>query len=124
MACKDHSITTNDSGAISREGEGQVDLEMILLVDINNHMEGDPDLWQKVSEDASRARSSLKKKQQAITSSTLLDAGENTWSKIRRLAIQEPDIQMAVKHVRDTSYWRMTNGRPDRSSKLYPVTGD
>jgi hypothetical protein len=76
----------------------------------NNRMERDPEVWQKVSEGASRARTSLKKKQQALNKCIerwgensvkhhfehLLDAGENTWSKIRRLAMQEPDIQVAV----------------------------
>src|SRR4051812_12415914 len=54
----------------------------------------------------------------------LLDAGENTWSKIRRLAMKEADIQVAVKRVRDAVYWRLTHTPPARSSELYPAAGD
>jgi hypothetical protein len=80
----------------------------------------------------------LKKKQQALNRcfekwgennaryhfEHLLDAGENTWSKIRRLAMQEPDIQEAVKRLRDAVFWRITHVHPGCSSKFYPVTAD
>lgn len=104
----------------------------------NNRMERDPEVWQKISDGACRARTSLKKKQQALNRcfekwgennaryhfEHLLDGGENTWSKIRRLAMQEPDIQEAVKRLRDAVFWRITHVHPGRSSKLYPVTAD
>jgi hypothetical protein len=103
-----------------------------------DRMQRDPEVWQKVSEGASRARTSEKKKQQAVEKcfkkwgegnvrhhfGHFLDAGENTWSKIRRLAMEEPDVQVAVGRVRDAAYWRLTHSRPGRSSDPYPVTAD
>jgi hypothetical protein len=54
----------------------------------------------------------------------LLEAGDNTWSKVRRLAMKELDIQVAVGRIRDAVYWRLTHSRPGRSSELYPVAAD
>jgi hypothetical protein len=98
----------------------------------------DPEVWKKISSGAERARTSEKKKQQALSKcyekwgesnvkhhfEHLLDAGDNTWSKIRRLAMRESNVQVAVKRIRDAVYWRMTHGRPGRSSELYPVAAD
>src|SRR5277367_4726204 len=98
----------------------------------------DPEVWAKISSGAERAKTSEKKKQLALSKcyekwgesnvkyhfEHLLDAGENTWSKIRRLAMKEANIQVAVKRIRDAVYWRLTHGRPGRSSELYPMAAD
>lgn len=101
-------------------------------------MARDPEVWAKISKGADRARTSEKKKQQALNMcfkkwgesnvkyhfAHLLDAGDNTWSKIRRLAMREADVAVAVRLVRDAVYWRLTHARPGRSSELYPVAAD
>ena len=101
-------------------------------------MERNPEVWQKISEGATRARTSATKKKQAIDRcferwgersvrhhfSHFLDAGEHTWSKVRRLAMKEADIQVAVARIRDAVYWRLTHPRPGRSSEFYPVAAD
>src|SRR3954464_2854877 len=94
----------------------------------------DSEVWTKISSGAERARTSERKRQQALSNcyekweesnvkhhfEHLLDAGENTWSKIRRLAMKEANVQMAVKRIRDAVYWRVTNSRPGRSGDLLP----
>jgi hypothetical protein len=103
-----------------------------------DRMAHDPEVWTEISSGANRARASEKKKQQALRKcfkrwgennvkyhfGHLLDAGGTTWSKIRRLATKEADVAVAVKRVRDAVYWRLTHGRPGRSSELYPVGAD
>src|SRR5947209_20317041 len=98
-------------------------------------MERNPEVWQKISEGATRARTSATKKKQAIDRcfeiggersvrhhfSHFLDAAEHTWSKVRRLAMKEADIQVAVARIRDTVYLRLPHPRPGRSSPFYPV---
>ena len=98
----------------------------------------DPEVLAKISSGAKRASTSEKKKQQALSKcyekwgesnvnhhfEHLLGAGEKTWSKIRRLAMKEANVQMAVKRIRDAIYWRLTHGRPGRSSELYPMAAD
>lgn len=44
---------------------------------------------------------------------------DTTWSKIRRLAMKEADVAVAVRRVRDAVYWRLTHGRPGRLRELY-----
>jgi hypothetical protein len=92
-------------------------------------MAHDPEVWTKISSGAGRARAS-EKKQQALNKcyerwgennvkhyfEHLLDGGEITWSKIRRLAMKEADLHVALKRIRDAVYWRLTHGRPGRSS--------
>jgi hypothetical protein len=115
-------------------------LEDFVAADVTfmNRMEHDPQVWQKISDGAARARTSEKKKSQAMSKcfekwgegnvrhhfGHFLNAGEHTWSKVRRLAMKEADIQVAVARVRDAVYWRLTNSRPGRSSELYPVAAD
>jgi len=98
----------------------------------------DPEVWKKIAKGADRARTSAKKKQQALDRcyskwgkenvhyyfEHLLDAGENTWSKTRRLAMREADIHAAVRRIRDAIFWRVTHARPGRSAVLYPLAVD
>lgn len=98
----------------------------------------DPEVWTKVASGASRARTSAKKKQQALDRCRarwgsenlhhhfghLLDAGESTWFKVRRVAMRETDIHAAVRRIRDAIFWRVTHGRPGRSADLYPLAAD
>jgi len=98
----------------------------------------DPEVGTKISSGAERAGPSEKQKQQAMSKcyetwgesnvnyhfEHLLDAGGTTWSKIRRLAIKEANVQVAVKRIRDAVYWRLTHPRPGRSSELYPMGAD
>jgi len=98
----------------------------------------DPEVWTKVANGASRARTAAKKKQQAVDRCCarwgsenvhhyfghLLDAGESTWFKVRRMAMREADIHAAVRRIRDAILWRVTHGRPGRSADLYPLAAD
>lgn len=38
--------------------------------------------------------------------------------------MKEANVAVAVNRVRDAVYWRLTHGRPGRSSELYPVAAD
>ena len=92
----------------------------------------DPEVWTKIANGANRARTAAKKKQQAIDRCCarwgsenvyhhfdhLLDAGDNTWSKVRRVAMREADIHAAVRRIRDAVFWRVTHSRPGRSADL------
>jgi len=98
----------------------------------------DPEVWTKIANGANRARTAAKKKQQAIDRCCarwgsesvyhhfdhLLDAGDNTWSKVRRVAMREADIHAAVRRIRDAVFWRVTHSRPGRSADLYPLAVD
>ena len=103
-----------------------------------DRLERDPEIWTKIASGANRARTSAKKKQQALDRcyskwgkenvhyyfEHLLNAGENTWSKTRRLAMREADIHAAVERIRDAIFWRVTHVRPGRSAALYPLAAD
>src|ERR1700733_7467251 len=103
-----------------------------------DRMAQDPEVWAEISTGANRARTSKKKKEESLSKcfeiwgennvryhfAHLLNAGGTTWSKIRRLAMKEADVAVAVRRVRDAVYWRLTHGRPGRSSELYPVAAD
>jgi hypothetical protein len=103
-----------------------------------NRMARDPEIWREISRGAGRARTSEKKKRQAWSRCCsrwgeeavqrhfghLLDAGEHTWSKARRLAMREGDVSRAVGRIRDAMFWRLAHCRPGRSADLYPVAVD
>jgi hypothetical protein len=98
----------------------------------------DPEVWTKIANGANRARTSAKKKQQAVDRCCarwgsenvhrylghLLDAGESTWFKVRRVAMREADIHATVRRIRDAIFWRVTHSRPGRSADLYPLAAD
>ena len=124
------------------EVQEKVDSHMEYL---NNFVEGDeafkkadPETWKKIEEGANRAKAIVSKKEEAMKRSFakwgeaevkrhfghLLDKGDTTWSKVRRLAMKT-DLPVAIVQLRNAVLWRVTNPAPGRNSTtLLPVAAD
>jgi len=90
-----------------------------------DRMDIDPELWTKIEQAAERSRRQRDKKQEALKKCYelwgednvkrhfrhLLDKGDYTWAKVRRLAMKH-DLKTAVGRIREAIYWRVTNPRP------------
>jgi hypothetical protein len=103
-----------------------------------DRMAQDPEVWGKVEEGANRANNRMKKKDEAKKKviekwgeaevnrhfSHLMDAGDTTWSKVRRMAIKT-DLSTAVVQLRNAALYRVTNPKRGRdSTTLEPVAAD
>jgi hypothetical protein len=98
----------------------------------------DPEVWAKVEEGAQRAKTRMNKKDEAKKKviekwgeaevnrhfGHLMEAGDTTWSKVRRMAMKT-DLDTAVVQLRSAAFHRVTNPKRGRdSTTLEPVAAD